>query len=424
MPIHFACPSCKTTYTVDDKHAGKKSNCARCGQRLQVPTPMPVRNKTILGDFLPVAKRAAAAENDDPEPIPLTPRREVSDDDGSAAESPASDGVPFYGYCPPIPKSRNWAMPMVAIGGAIGVLLVFGIVVILLVRGCDSGGSSFFGSLSGDKDGDLLPWAPPNSEVVVGINVDEVLSVREIGEQAKGKRDSLNLGKVERVIVAARGSKGDKDSVSIHRVAKPFDPNALVRSGRAKVKKRGSQQYLELANEGKWVFNPTANVVVEAESEKALFQSMDGKAGEIRISADLRKAYRSADGPVAGAAVGMSAQQGSFTSPLALLFEKNPEPPPFCQSQVLSTKVRSDRSDVRFECTYSDSTKAKLAATQIESGMKKAMAMAVAGARSDDEGVYLLRVIYDTFKVEASGDSVTITFQLPHKELKRLKYLD
>jgi predicted Zn finger-like uncharacterized protein len=53
MAIQFSCPSCHTPYTVDDKNAGKKSNCAKCGQRIQVPAP--VRNKTVLGESVSAA---------------------------------------------------------------------------------------------------------------------------------------------------------------------------------------------------------------------------------------------------------------------------------------------------------------------------------------------------------------------------------
>jgi HJR/Mrr/RecB family endonuclease len=51
MAIIFACPVCKTSYTVIDADAGKKSDCKRCGQRLQVPAPP--RAKTILGEIVP-----------------------------------------------------------------------------------------------------------------------------------------------------------------------------------------------------------------------------------------------------------------------------------------------------------------------------------------------------------------------------------
>ena len=50
MAITFACPICNTVYTVADADAGKKDQCKKCGQRLQVPAPP--RAKTILGEIV------------------------------------------------------------------------------------------------------------------------------------------------------------------------------------------------------------------------------------------------------------------------------------------------------------------------------------------------------------------------------------
>jgi predicted Zn finger-like uncharacterized protein len=34
--IHFACPSCRATYKVEDEFAGRRTKCRRCGQALQL----------------------------------------------------------------------------------------------------------------------------------------------------------------------------------------------------------------------------------------------------------------------------------------------------------------------------------------------------------------------------------------------------
>lgn len=41
MAIQFACSWCKATYTVDDRHAGKTTKCAKCGEQVQVPDVPP-----------------------------------------------------------------------------------------------------------------------------------------------------------------------------------------------------------------------------------------------------------------------------------------------------------------------------------------------------------------------------------------------
>ena len=48
--IRFACPACSTPYEVPDANAGHKTNCPRCGQRLQVPIPPP--SKTMLAPLV------------------------------------------------------------------------------------------------------------------------------------------------------------------------------------------------------------------------------------------------------------------------------------------------------------------------------------------------------------------------------------
>src|SRR3954453_8816213 len=52
--ITFRCPTCKTAFEVADAYAGRKTSCAKCGQRLKGPAPAPPpnpRKKTVLGEL-------------------------------------------------------------------------------------------------------------------------------------------------------------------------------------------------------------------------------------------------------------------------------------------------------------------------------------------------------------------------------------
>lgn len=118
-PIRFACPKCHTTYTVRTEDAGKKSDCAKCGQRLQVPTPpaKPARPKTILGDYIPPGSPVPHPAPVEDEPIKLEPAREGFRPD----ESPSGyDGRPSSNYddwstaVPGKVQAINWMM----LGGA------------------------------------------------------------------------------------------------------------------------------------------------------------------------------------------------------------------------------------------------------------------------------------------------------------------
>src|SRR5262245_25624694 len=50
MMIRFGCPACKSTLEAPERKAGDKIACLKCGQRLQIPFPIP--NKTVLAPFL------------------------------------------------------------------------------------------------------------------------------------------------------------------------------------------------------------------------------------------------------------------------------------------------------------------------------------------------------------------------------------
>lgn len=51
--IRFACPTCQKVLKAPDDSAGRKTHCACCGQRLVIPPPIQVQNKTFLGKPLP-----------------------------------------------------------------------------------------------------------------------------------------------------------------------------------------------------------------------------------------------------------------------------------------------------------------------------------------------------------------------------------
>jgi predicted RNA-binding Zn-ribbon protein involved in translation (DUF1610 family) len=62
--IDFSCPNCHQPYQAPTKRAGWKTNCPRCGQRLQVPNlppsiGLPRSSRTILAPLLPAPERSA-----------------------------------------------------------------------------------------------------------------------------------------------------------------------------------------------------------------------------------------------------------------------------------------------------------------------------------------------------------------------------
>jgi len=51
--IRFQCPACQKVLKAEDRGAGTKINCPKCGQRLLVPPPVQVENNTVLARPLP-----------------------------------------------------------------------------------------------------------------------------------------------------------------------------------------------------------------------------------------------------------------------------------------------------------------------------------------------------------------------------------
>ena len=419
MSIRFTCPVCKTAYMVNDRDAGKKSECKQCGQRLQVPAPQ--RSKTILGEAVSIDRPRPVAA---PKPIPLSPMV----DQPSLEDDPTP--IPI-GYLPPIPRSRHLPKPVIfgCIGG-VG-LLGFVALAICLFRAFFGGGRLPFGIFAPDREPDLLAWAPPDSEVVVGFDLKELNQNVEFRDLLKGEDfahnsdDGIAITSVDKIIVTGHANKKSAlDTVVILGLNKPFDPNKTPRSGKSKTLKKDGKSYLQFESDPNLLFNPEKTVVVMTNDESRLTASMNGKSGEVRLNDDLRQSIRRSSGPIWAAAVGPAAQpdtRGFF--PSIYRFSKDPDPPPLCLSTVTSSKVRSDRTDFTIILTYTSREKAKLAADQMTEGLRRTVASILADKNPSDPLVYLLQVIYDTNKFEQSGSTVVNTFQLPHRELKRLPRL-
>lgn len=61
--IRFQCENCSKSYKVDDRHAGKKTKCAKCGSPLAIP-PLPV----VVASPPPVAVQQPVAPLQSPAP--------------------------------------------------------------------------------------------------------------------------------------------------------------------------------------------------------------------------------------------------------------------------------------------------------------------------------------------------------------------
>lgn len=102
--IRFSCPTCRAAYQVPAGAAGRKSNCRRCGQRLQVPDPAPA-NRTVLGRL---------------EPEPPLPQGQASPPQLTPVASPGPDRGPD----PAAAWRRKRTLVTLCVGGAIVLALL------------------------------------------------------------------------------------------------------------------------------------------------------------------------------------------------------------------------------------------------------------------------------------------------------------
>ncbi len=99
--IRFACPACRKILKAPDEGAGRKINCPKCGQRLLIPPPVQVQNKTVLGESLPDTSDLLARPPSDREDDMRTPNENRD-------------------ACRSRPVLRNWGLVLLCLG----VLLV------------------------------------------------------------------------------------------------------------------------------------------------------------------------------------------------------------------------------------------------------------------------------------------------------------
>jgi len=79
----------------------------------------------------------------------------------------------------------------------------------------------------------------------------------------------------------------------------------------------------------------------------------------------------------------------------------------------------AERIEFTIEASYSSPEKAKVAIDR----MKHVMNMHLAVRVTADPALYFFRVVDDSLWFEQVGSKVTIHFQVPHRELRRVKQI-
>jgi hypothetical protein len=124
--IRFACPQCHKGFQTDDKAAGKKTKCPKCGGAITVPAP----EQPATADPIPqltAATPAATAGADDGYALASEPATRKPDDFWDSLDPPSEHLVPMPARIVPVrtqisrPAQRSRAngpsMALVAVGG-------------------------------------------------------------------------------------------------------------------------------------------------------------------------------------------------------------------------------------------------------------------------------------------------------------------
>lgn len=174
MAIRFACPSCETRYTVNDRAAGKVVECKTCGQLVQVSAVPQSETPHSEGLIAPTSFDAASylqpsrslpiatLLDDSSERIRIEPGNPHTELESDSSTNHVADQefapAQFTGQLPPIPKCRRMSLRLVVGGASIAGLILIGVLAALLFGAFDGfGGSAKPSSVSGLSKSCTLP---------------------------------------------------------------------------------------------------------------------------------------------------------------------------------------------------------------------------------------------------------------------------
>jgi transcription elongation factor Elf1 len=131
--LKFSCPTCQTVYKASLDKAGKKTNCRRCGQRLEIPVPE--RNKTILAPLVEAPSQQESMASAPASPSPVSQEAQEPEDPGAVADSMVLLGLMpdagLEGTEEPVYTPQTWEMiPGVLAGGFLAFVAIAGCVAV------------------------------------------------------------------------------------------------------------------------------------------------------------------------------------------------------------------------------------------------------------------------------------------------------
>jgi hypothetical protein len=350
-----------------------------------------------------------------------SPSLKKTDPSDSLPPEPERPSIPrLGGYVPPVPRHRSAFVPAVIVA-ALFLLVAVGIIV--FVR-------NWSGQITApridepDRTEELLAWVPADSEIVVHINIRDLSEnpdMRSVIDSRGTLMDgsALTANMLDHLCFAGKVRPDNvREAVAVFRFRNDYDPNTLFTEAAAQTKRRNGKVYYKLA-ENKWIHCPTSRRLVMCQQEQTLTRLLG--VSEEAPRGDLKTAFAGADGPIRAAAVGPSAQPDiRFDFSPWVRVPSRDRPHPLVLSAIGSSKLRRDALELQTTRTYSSSDKAKQAAAQMREVLDAVYATVDRLAKPSDPNAYLLKVIYDSWSIEAHGARTEEVCRIPIRSLPTL----
>ncbi len=249
MASVVVCPSCQSNLrSATPIPAGKKVKCPKCGEAFVVPPPQEQAEEILEFDDAPAASppayrsgRSPAARDNlaarpRPRPVPSPPLDTSPTDDLDFGEE----------FTPKKKKPVNNNPQVILLAGAELLQIALLIGVIYLISSLEGGGGR------GSTSSEMLAFAPPDSDMLIGINVNELLSnsrfklasdkllQQEEAKKALGMFQSAGVkvpDDIEAILVASKWSENDSDVIVI-KLTTPMDEGKLLSSFASKTEKK------------------------------------------------------------------------------------------------------------------------------------------------------------------------------------------
>ena len=436
----LACPQCKATFTLSepapavDLPAPVAPAAARPAPAPPPSPPPPVRverpapaRRDDGDDDRPRSRRRDEADDrprrrrdDDEDDRPRGRRRpaDTDDEDDDEGERPKSRRARARDEEDDEEDDRPRRRGRAPKKSKKGLVLILGGLAALFLL-CAGGGLAMYFldpfGLFGGGSGEMLAWAPSDSQALMYMDVEGIEQVNEMKANLKGDVvDQVKLGlkpeDVSAVLGAGRGP-GDRD-VNVIRLRAAADRQKLITACGGQEATAGGKKYYKSSGGGGLYFASDRLLVVT--KTEATMTALLQKENKVTISDDLRAASKRGDGLVWMAAAGPAAEKGDVIGLMAgfgnlmggfgMGGPQGPKgPAPKARSTVISIKASGSRGTGRFESTYDGPDTAKRIADDLRKIMDQAK------TKSKD---------MESFDISTSGSTVTLTIVGPVKSAR------